>query len=105
MHLSDSRLASSRKGFRFSGLEMIGMKEEKKVERGVMDLQTQCEFTQSCRWLAWLADLASTRGSSCGRRFTGGICSVSRMRRGERCVLRAFYDNAVFCPELSFPGN
>jgi hypothetical protein len=35
MHLSDSRLALGRGGFRFSGLEMIGMKGEKKAEWGV----------------------------------------------------------------------
>jgi hypothetical protein len=32
--------------FRFSGLEMVGMKEGKKVERGVMGWQTRGDFSQ-----------------------------------------------------------
>ena len=32
MHLSDSRLASSRKGFRYWRIDMVDIKEEKKVE-------------------------------------------------------------------------
>jgi hypothetical protein len=32
MHVSDSRLALGRGGFRFSGLELVENEEEKKVE-------------------------------------------------------------------------
>ena len=71
MHLSDSRLASGRGGFRFSGLEMVGMKEEKKVERGVMVWQTRGDFTQF---------LQVSLG---GRRRARAVHSVSGVSREE----------------------